>query len=120
MSPSVFSKKNLAQIVVPFALALTAFSANVLAADVDVDAAQAVLKKNNCTKCHSVDKDKTGPSFKKTAATLKGKPDAEATLIKHLTTGPMVKVDGVEEKHKIVKVENDASLKNLVQYILTR
>ena len=119
MSLSIFTQKNVTRVVMPLTLALTAFSANVLAADVDADGANGVLKKNNCTKCHSVDKDKSGPSFKKTAAALKGKPDAEAKLTKHLTTGPMVKVDGAEEKHKVI-VATDAELKNVIQYILSR
>jgi cytochrome c len=114
------SSKQLTQVLAPMvATALLGLSASAFAADVDVDGASAVLKKNNCTKCHSVDKDKSGPSFKKTAAALKGKPDAEAKLIKHLTTGPMVKVDGAEEKHKVI-VATDAELKNVIQYILSR
>ncbi|HEX6020010.1 MAG TPA: hypothetical protein VFZ28_18085, partial [Burkholderiaceae bacterium] len=58
------------------------------AADIDADAAQALLKKSDCGKCHSVDKKKDGPSYKETAARLKGKAGAEDELYKHLTTGP--------------------------------
>ena len=89
------------------------------AADVDVDAAQALIKKNECGKCHAVDKKKDGPSFKETAAKLKGKANAEDELYKHLTTGPTIKIDGKEEKHKVIKGD-DAEIKNLVRYILTR
>jgi cytochrome c len=89
------------------------------AADVDVDAAQALIKKNECGKCHAVDKKKDGPSFKETAAKFKGKANAEEELYKHLTSGPMVKIDGKEEKHKVIKGD-DAEIKNLVRYILSR
>ena len=84
------------------------------------DAAQATLKKNDCGKCHAVDKKKDGPSFKETAGKLKGKPDAEDEVRKHLTTGPKVKIDGKEEEHKIIKVKDDAELQNLIRWILSR
>lgn len=100
--------------------ALMALSAPVLAAEVDVDAAQALAKKSNCFKCHSVDKKKDGPSFKETAAKYKGKADAEDTLYKHATTGPKVKIDGKEEVHEIVKSKNEADIRNLVRFILSR
>ncbi|MFM2069697.1 MAG: hypothetical protein RLZZ584_4606, partial [Pseudomonadota bacterium] len=35
---------------------------------VDADAAQALAKKNDCFKCHAVDKEKKGPSYKKISA----------------------------------------------------
>ncbi len=91
-----------------------------LAADVDDAAAQALLKKSECGKCHAVDKKKDGPSFHETATKLKGKPDAEDEVYKHLTTGPMVKIDGKEEKHKAVKSTDEAEIKNLVRWILSR
>ena len=87
---------------------------------VDADAAQALLKKSDCGKCHAVDKKKEGPAYKETAARLKGKATAEDELYKHLTTGPMVKVDGQEEKHKIVKSTDEAEVRNMVRWILSR
>lgn len=87
---------------------------------IDVPAAEALIAKSKCGQCHSVDKKKDGPSFKVTAAKYKGKPEAEATLYKHLTTGPKVKVDGVEEEHRIVKSTDEAEVKNLVRFILSR
>jgi cytochrome c len=86
---------------------------------VDVAAAEASLKDNKCAKCHSVDKDKSGPSYQKVAAKYKGQADAEAKVVTHLTTGPMMKVDGEEEAHVKAKGD-DAALKNLAQYILSR
>lgn len=105
--------------VTPVLAALTAvvFSTGALAA-ADVDAAKATAKQNNCMKCHGVDKDKDGPSFKKTAGKYKGKADAESKLFTHLTTAPKVKLaDGSEEEHKKIKA-TEAETKNLIQYIL--
>lgn len=92
---------------------------SVLAQAVDVTGAEALVQKNKCGKCHSVDKKKDGPSFKVTAAKYKGKADAEATLIKHMTSGPKVKIDDVEEEHLVLKA-NEAETRNLVRYILSR
>ena len=85
----------------------------------DADAAQALLKKSNCTKCHSVDKKKDGPAYKEVAKKYKGKADAEAKLITHITTGPMIEMDGVKEEHSKVKSSDAAEQKNLVQWILS-
>jgi cytochrome c len=90
------------------------------AQSVDVSAAEALAKKSGCTKCHSVSAKKEGPSFKETAAKYKGKPDAEKALYTHLTTNPKVKVDGKEELHDSPKTKNEAEIRNLIQYILSR
>ena len=90
------------------------------AQNVDMVAAEALAKKSGCMKCHSVTAKKDGPSFKETAAKYKGKPDAEATLYEHLTTGPMIKIDGKEERHELIKSKNDAEIKNVIDYILSR
>lgn len=89
-------------------------------AAVDVEAAQAFMKKEKCTKCHSVDKKKSGPSLKSIAAEFKGKPDAEAKLATHIITGPMVQVDGEKEAHPKPKSTDQAEIKNLVLYILSQ
>lgn len=90
------------------------------AAAVDAAAAQSFAKDNECFKCHTLEKTKKGPSYKKIAAKYKGKADAEATLFKHLTTGPKVKLeDGTEEDHKIIESKDEAEAKNLVRWILS-
>jgi cytochrome c len=109
--------KYLSQIALASTLLI---SLSALADSVDVAAAEALAKRSNCTKCHSIDKKKDGPPYKETAAKYKGKSDAEAKLVKHITTGPTIKIDGVEEQHQIVKTKVDSEIKNLVQYILTR
>ncbi len=109
--------KYLSQIALASTLLI---SLSALADSVGVAAAEALAKRSNCTKCHSIDKKKDGPPYKETAAKYKGKSDAEAKLVKHITTGPTIKIDGVEEQHQIVKTKVDSEIKNLVQYILTR
>ena len=89
-------------------------------AAVDAGAAEALMKKSGCMKCHSVTAKKDGPSFKSTAERLKGKADARAELFKHLTTNPMVKVDGQEEQHVSLKTKNEAEINNVIEYILSR
>jgi cytochrome c len=89
-------------------------------AEVDEDAAVALAKKEKCTKCHSAEKKKDGPSYKEIAAKYKGKADAADKLYTHLTTGPMMKIDGKEEQHAIIKTKDEAAIKNLVAYILSR
>jgi cytochrome c len=102
------------------ALACVALPAAVAAQSVDAAAAEALMKKSGCTKCHSVSAKKEGPPFKETAAKYKGKADAEAALVKHLTTNPKIKVDGKEELHDALKTKNEAEVKNVVAYVLSR
>ncbi|MFA6970555.1 MAG: c-type cytochrome [Gallionella sp.] len=89
-------------------------------AAIDENAARALAKKNDCFKCHAVDKTKKGPSYKKVAIKYKGKADGEAVLIKNITTGPKVKLeDGTEENHKIIETKDQSEIKNLVGWILS-
>lgn len=84
----------------------------------DEAAAKALAKKNDCTKCHAVDKDKKGPSYKKIAAKYAGKADAEDKLTKAITSGAKVKLsDGSEEEHKVLDSKDPKEVKNLVQWI---
>lgn len=87
----------------------------------DEEAAKALAKRNDCFKCHAVDKTKKGPAYKKVAAKYKGKEaEGEAKIIKNITTGPRVKLeDGSEEDHKIIDTKDPAELKNLAQWILS-
>lgn len=95
------------------------WSAQVQAAP-DVAAAEALMKKSGCNKCHALSAKKEGPPYKETAGKYKGKADAEATLYKHLTTNPKVKVEDKEELHDGLKTKNDADIKNVIAYILSR
>jgi cytochrome c len=78
------------------------------------------MKANDCTKCHAVDKTKKGPAFKKIAEKYKGKADGQSKIVTNLTTGPTVKIDGNEEKHKIVDTKDQKELKNLADWILAQ
>jgi len=90
-------------------------------AAVDEEAARALAKRNDCFKCHAVDKTKKGPSYKKIAEKYRGKPEGEEKAIKNITSGNKVKLeDGTEEEHKIIDTKDPAEMKNLVQWILSR
>ncbi len=87
------------------------------ATKVNVSAAEELTKKSGCNNCHSVSAEKVGPPYKETAAKYKGKPDAEQQLFTHLTTNPEVKGVG---KHVSLKTKNEAEIRNVVKYILSR
>jgi cytochrome c len=86
----------------------------------DVAKAEALMKKSGCNKCHALSAKKEGPPYKETAAKYKGKADGADKLFTHLTTNPKIKVEGKEELHDGLKTKNDADVKNVVEYILTR
>jgi cytochrome c len=89
-------------------------------AGADADAAQALARQSNCFKCHAVDKKKDGPAWRDVAAKYKGKAEAEARLITHITSGEKAKFeDGHEEEHAIVKSKDKDQIKNLVDWILS-
>jgi cytochrome c len=115
------STATLPRVALAVLTAGTALLLTTPASAVDEDAAKALFKKNDCTKCHAPAKSKKGPSLKKIAEEMKGKPDAEEKMIKHMTTGPKVKLeDGTEEEHKMIETKDKAELKNLVQWILAQ
>ena len=87
---------------------------------VDTAGAEALMRKSGCFKCHSISAKKDGPSYKSVAEKLKGKPDAEAKLFTHLTTHPTVKVDGKDEKHESLKTTDEAQIRNVIRFILSR
>ncbi len=100
---------------------LALVSINPAQAAVDADAAQLLFKKNDCTKCHAVDKSKKGPSLQKISAKYKGKADGEEKVIKNMTSNPKVKLDdGTEEEHKAINTKDQAAIKNLAQWILSQ
>jgi cytochrome c len=123
MTSSFSTPAKFLKIVAPLAaVALLSLSSSVMAADVDADAAQALAKKNDCFKCHAIDKTKKGPSYKKVAAKYKGKTaEGEEKILKNITTGPKVKLeDGTEEEHKIIDSKDPKAIKNLIDWILAQ
>jgi len=86
----------------------------------DVAAAEQLLNTNRCSKCHSADRQKDGPSYKKIAATYKGQKDAEEKLVKHMTSSPMVSIDGIKEEHPNIKSSDPNAIRNVARYLLSR
>jgi cytochrome c len=86
----------------------------------DDTAREALMKKSNCFKCHSVEKKKDGPPFKETAGKYKDKTDGQEKLYTHLTTNPKVKIDGKEETHDMLKTKDEADIKAVITWILSR
>jgi cytochrome c len=100
------------------ALAFAGMSTSSMAA-ADADAAQALAKKNDCFKCHAVDKTKKGPSLKKIAAKYAGKADGVDKVSTAMTAGKKVKLeDGTEEDHKVIETKDAKAIKNLADWIL--
>lgn len=113
------SFKNSASLVMSLVAAALALSVSTGAAAADEEAAKALARQNNCFKCHAVDKEKDGPTWRSVAKKYKGKANAEERLYTHLTTGEKAKFpDGHEEDHKIIKGDK-AQIQNLIQFILS-
>lgn len=108
------------KLILTLSVACGLMAASLAHAAVDADAAQALMKSSGCFKCHAVDKKKDGPAFKEVAKKYTGKADAEDKLYKHLTTKPMIEIDGNKEEHAAVKSSDPAAIKNLVQWILAQ
>ncbi len=95
------------------------FSLNASAA-VDVDAAKALARENNCFKCHGVDKEKDGPSYKKVAEKYRGKPGAEERLVTHVTSGKKQSFPMAMRKNtRSSRPKTWPQIKNLVNWILS-
>ncbi len=111
-------------VLVACAMFVSALSGNAVA--VDAEAAITLAKQNACLKCHNYTKEqqdkkpKDGKPWYEVSAKYKGKPEAEATLLKHINTGPKTKFpDGHEEEHKVIKTKDEVQQKNLVGWILS-
>lgn len=87
----------------------------------DVAAAEKTARQNDCFKCHEVGNLKEGPSFKYVTMKYKGDPGAFKRIKEHLISGELAKgTDGKASPHKIIKVENEAELNNLMEWVLSR
>ena len=104
-----------------FAVAVLLAGAGTASAAMSDDDAKKLLKSNDCTKCHTIDKTKKGPPYKKVAEKYKGKPDAVEKLNHNLTDAPKVKLeDGTEEEHKVLKTDTPQQKADLINWILAR
>jgi cytochrome c len=102
------------------ALAAAALLVSLDAAAVDVSAAESLAKHSGCNKCHAVEKKKDGPALRDVAAKYRGDQQAVQKLIKHVTSGEMVKFeDGHKEEHKKVKTQDPEQTRNLIDWILS-
>jgi cytochrome c len=79
-------------------------------------AQEALMQKNGCNACHTVDKKLVGPSYNEVAAKYRGNPKAEALLI------DKVKKGGVGTWGQVPMPPNaqakDEDVKTLVKWIL--
>ena len=80
-----------------------------------------LAKKSGCVACHKIEGKLVGPGWTDIAKKYKGKEaEGEVKMIKHMTTGPKVKLeDGTEEDHKIIDTKDPKELSNLAQWILS-
>jgi cytochrome c len=115
MKSIIFTGKTFAAVA-----AMAAFSMSAQVSAADAVAAEKLARQEGCLRCHGVDRGKDGPAYKEVSAKNKGKADAEARLVKHLSSGEKVKFpDGHEEEHKIPKTKDPEQIKNLIQWILS-
>lgn len=89
-------------------------------AEVDAEAAQALAKRNDCFKCHAIDRNKKAPAYRRIAGRLKSKHDAVEVIVEHITSGRMVQLqDGTDEKHIVIDTMDPNELRNLALWILS-
>lgn len=100
--------------------ALLVFAGSCAQAAVDQADAKNMLNESGCLNCHDETKTKVASSYKKIAASYKGKPGAVATITKHLTEPSQVELGGEMVDHAQVETDDPAKVKNLVNWILSR
>lgn len=111
-----FSAKSLATLGLFSALLMNVTAASAISDD-DV---KSLMKKNNCFKCHAENKAKDGPSYKEIAEKNRDKPDIAAKFYKRVTSYEKVEIKGKQEDHEPLKTKDDAEIKAIVNWILTR
>jgi cytochrome c len=94
----------------PFALA-AAVATVALTGNAMAGAAEDIIAKEKCSKCHTATTTKKGPSWASVAEKYKGKPDAEAKIVEMLKTG------GKDDHNKVAA--SDADLKAIAQIVLS-
>ena len=88
-------------------------------AALDVIAAQRLARQSGCLECHSVYQKKSGPAWKDVATKYHSEAAAHQRLYDHVTTGRKARFDdGHEKDHPIVKTNDPARIKNLVDWVL--
>lgn len=94
-----------------FALVTAAvYAASAFATPAFAGAAEDIMAKAKCNKCHTATTTKKGPSFADIAAKYKGKPDPTATMLVMFKTG------GKDDHDKVTG--SDADLKAVIALVL--
>ena len=105
------------------AIALVLVAATSANAAVDVEAAKALAKADDCLKCHAAEKEKKGPSMKEIADKYRGKPEGQEKAIKNMTEALEVELrpkgSGKKEKHKVISTKKPEELKNMADWYLS-
>lgn len=94
----------------PIAIA-TALACLALSGGAFAGAAEDIVAKEKCSKCHTATTTKKGPSWASVAEKYKGKADAEAKIVDMLKTG------GKDDHNKVTA--SDADLKAVAQIVLS-
>ncbi len=118
MKEATMASKRSVTVAIAFLMLMASVGATHAA--VDIEAARELAKTNDCLKCHSADRDKKGPSMKKISDKYRDKPDGQAKVIKHFTSGPTVTLpDGLEIRHKIIDTKDPKELANIADWFLS-
>ncbi|HXU94273.1 MAG TPA: c-type cytochrome [Gallionella sp.] len=102
------------QLMTSMLVAGVVYAGSAMAADAD---GGALLKKNNCLACHSMDKKVVGPAYKDVAAKYRGQADAEAKLIAKVSKGGSGAWGSMPMPPQPAKADE---VKTMVQYILSQ
>lgn len=85
----------------------------------DAKAAEAIVRKSGCLRCHGIDKKKDAPAYTEIAKKHKGEPGIEDKLVERAIKGDTVKIDGKEEDHGKFKTDDKDQIRNAIQWILS-
>lgn len=100
----------------PFIAALAlAVGATFVAAPASAN--EALLKKNNCTACHAIDKKLVGPAYKEVAKKYAGQANAGATLAEKVKKGGKGNWGQVPMPPN--PAVSDADIAEMIKYIMT-
>ena len=102
------------QLMTSMLVAGVVYAGGALAADAD---GGALLKKNNCLACHSMEKKLVGPAYKDVAAKYRGQADAEATLVAKVSKGGKGVWGSMMMPPQSAKADD---VKTMVQFILAQ
>ncbi len=110
-------KIRIAALSVAGAFVLMSTGAN---AAIDDKKAQEIMSKSGCAACHTVDKKLVGPSYKEVAKKHKGQKDAVAALTKKVRAGGAGVYGQIPMPPNSPSQINDADLKALVDWVLSK